>query len=151
MVFSSKLEICQRHCYKSSDNQENDEDNEQDAVYGVDPVTPNTGKYVVKFNIYCTERQESCHGHLRKCFPIPRQLRNLSGIFSGADGSLKLSLAILPCNPTQYQQWCCYQSPNKKYHHYCSKWQCCSGTICNCNSIKKAKGEKQRTTKQGSS
>lgn len=102
MVFSSKLEICQCHGDKSSDNQENDEYYEQNAVNGVNPVTPYTSKYVVKFNVDSTERQKPCHSHLRKGSTIPRQRWYLPRKFCGAARSLKLSFAILPSNPTQY-------------------------------------------------
>lgn len=98
MVFSSKLKISQSHSDKSSDNQENDKDNKQDAVYGVDPMSPHAGKYVVKFNIDSTEWQETCHCHLRNSFPVPRQWWDLSRIFCGATRGLKLRLTILPSN-----------------------------------------------------
>lgn len=65
MIFSSKLEVCQCHSNESSDNQENDEDNKQNTVDCVNSMTPNTGKYIIKFNVYSTERQKSCHRHLR--------------------------------------------------------------------------------------
>lgn len=72
MVLSSKLEICQRHSNESSDYQKNDKHNKQDAVNGVNPVTPHTGKNVVQFNVYSTERQKTSHCHLRDCCPVPR-------------------------------------------------------------------------------
>ena len=47
MIFSSQLEVRQSHSYESSNYNQNDENDEQDAVYCVNPVPPNTGKYVV--------------------------------------------------------------------------------------------------------
>ena len=47
MIFSSELEVSQSHGDESSDNQKNNEDNKQDAIDGINPVTPDTSKYVV--------------------------------------------------------------------------------------------------------
>ena len=73
MIFSSKLEICQRNSDKSSDNNKDDEDYKQDAVDSVYPMTPDTGKYIVEFDIYSTEGQKSSHCHLWKSTPVPRK------------------------------------------------------------------------------
>lgn len=105
MIFSSKLKVRQSHSNKSCDYQKNNEDDKQDAVYGVDPVTPYTSKYVVKLNVDGTKRQKPCHCHLRNSAPVPRQRRNLSGILCSAARSLEFSLAIFPSNPTQHKQW----------------------------------------------
>ena len=150
MVLSSKLEVRQCHSNESSNYQENDEDNKQDAVYGINPVTPYTGKYVVKFNVDSTERQKACHCHLRNCSPVPWQSWNLSGILGGADRSLEFSLAILPSNPTQHQQRRCYKCPYKNYHHNCAKWESSSGIISNRYSIQEAEHKKQRPAKEAS-
>lgn len=56
MVFSSKLKVCKCHSNESSDNEKNDEDYKENAVYGVNSMAPHTGKYVVKFDINSTER-----------------------------------------------------------------------------------------------
>lgn len=150
MILSSKLEVCQCHSNESSNNQENDEDNEQNTVDGVNSVTPNTGKYVIKFDVYGTERQESCHCHLRNCSTIPRQRWNLSWIFSCAAGSLKFSLAILPSNPTQYKQRRGNKCPYENNNHNCAEWEGSSSIVNNCNSVQKAKCQKQRSTEKTS-
>jgi hypothetical protein len=105
MIFSSKLEVSQSNSDESSDNQKNNEDNKQDAVDGINPVTPDTGKYVVELNVNSTKREKPCHCHLRKGTPVPRQRWNLTRIFCGAARSLELSLHIFPSNTTQYKQW----------------------------------------------
>ena len=64
MVLSSKLEVCQCDSNESSNYQEDYKDNKQDVVYSIDPVTPDTGKYIVNFDVYSTERQKACHCHL---------------------------------------------------------------------------------------
>lgn len=151
MILSSKLEVCQCHSDESSNNQENDEDNEQDAVDGVNSVAPNTGKYIVKFNVYSTERQKSCHRHLRNCSTIPRQRWNLPWIFSCPNRSLKFSLAILPSNPSQYKQRRRNKWPYENYNHNRPKWKSSSSFVSNCNSVQKAESQKQRSTEKASS
>lgn len=151
VILSSELEVCQCYSNESSNDQENDEDNEQDAIDGVYPVTPNTGKYIVEFNVYSTERQKSCHRHLWNCSAIPWQRWNLPWIFSCADGSLKFSLAILPSNPTQHKQRRCDKCPYENYNHNCAKWESSSSIISNCNSVQKAKCQEQRSTEKASS
>lgn len=56
MILSSKLKVGQSHSNESSDNEENDEDYEENTVYSVNSVTPDTCKNVVKFNVDGTER-----------------------------------------------------------------------------------------------
>ena len=148
MIFSSKLEVSQSHSDESSDNQKDNEHNKQDAVDGINPVTPDTGKYVVELNVNSTEREKPCHCHLRKGAPVPRQRWNFTRIFCGAARSLELSLAIFPSNTTQHKQWWCYQCPYENYHHNGAKRKCCSCTVGNCNSVKKTECEEQRPTKQ---
>uniref|UniRef100_A0A7C9ELI9 Uncharacterized protein n=1 Tax=Opuntia streptacantha TaxID=393608 RepID=A0A7C9ELI9_OPUST len=105
MIFSSKLKVCQSHGNKGSDYNQNNEDDEQNAINRVDPVTPDTGKYVVEFNIYSTEGQKSCHCHLRKSTPVPWQWGNFSRVLRCTAWRLEFSLAILPSNATQYKEW----------------------------------------------
>lgn len=135
MIFSSKLKVGQRYRDKSCHYQENDKHYKQDAVYSVNPVSPYTGKNIIKFNIYGTKWQKSSHCHLRNCPTVPLQRWNFSRIFSGAARSLELSLAILPCNPTQHQQRGCYKCPYENYNHNRPKWKSSSCMISNCNSI----------------
>lgn len=142
MIFGCKLEICQSHSYKSSDNQQDDEDNKQDAVYGIDPVAPDTGKYVVKLNVNSTKWKKSSHCHLRNRTPVPRQWWNLSRILCGAAGSLELSLAIFSSNTTQNKQGRCHQCPYEDYYYNSSKRQCSSCSVCNSNRVKEAECEK---------
>ena len=150
MILSSKLKVCQCHSNESSNNQENDEDNEQDAVDGINSVAPNTGKYIVKFNVYSTKRQKSCHRHLRNRSTIPWQRWNLPWIFSCANRSLKFNLAVLPSYPSQYKQRRCNKCPYQNYNHNCSKWEGSSRLVSNCNSVQKAERQKQRTTEKAS-
>uniref|UniRef100_A0A7C9ACZ1 Uncharacterized protein n=1 Tax=Opuntia streptacantha TaxID=393608 RepID=A0A7C9ACZ1_OPUST len=105
MIFSSQLEVRQSHSYESSNYNQNDENDEQDAVYCVNPVAPHTCKYVVELYVYCTKRQKSSHGHLRKGSAVPWQWWNLSRILCCAARSLELSLAILSSNTTQNKKW----------------------------------------------
>ena len=49
MIFSSKLKVVQSHSNQSSENQKNNEDNNYDAVYAVELVTPDT-----RTPLYCT-------------------------------------------------------------------------------------------------
>ena len=145
MVLSSKLEVCQCHSYEISSNyQEDYKDNKQDAVYSINPVTPDTGKYIVKFNVYSTERQKASHCHLWNHSPVPWPRRNLSGILSGVARSLEFSLAILPSNPRQHQQRWCYKWP----YNNCAKWESSSGIISNCYGIQKAENKKQSSQKR---
>uniref|UniRef100_A0A1J3HN99 Uncharacterized protein n=1 Tax=Noccaea caerulescens TaxID=107243 RepID=A0A1J3HN99_NOCCA len=100
MIFSSELEVSQSDGYKSSDNDENDEDDEEDAVDGVDPVTPDTSENVVKLDVDGTERKETSHGHLRKSASVPRERRNLAGVFGCAAGCLELRFAVFTGDTT---------------------------------------------------
>lgn len=148
MVLGSKLEVSQCHSNESSNYQENDEDDKQDAVYGVNPMTPDASKDIIKLNIYCTERQKSCHCHLRDCLPVPWQRWNLPGIFGGAARSLELSLSVLSSNPTQHQQRWRHQRPYQNYNHNCAEWKSSSGRVSNCNGIQKAECKQKRPTKE---
>ena len=56
MVFSSKLKVRQCNSNEGSNNKEDDEDYEENAVNCVNPVAPNTSKDVVELNIDGTER-----------------------------------------------------------------------------------------------
>jgi hypothetical protein len=64
VVLDSKLEICQCNGNKGRYSDEDDEHNEQDAVDGVDFVTPNACKNVIELDVDCTEWQKTCHAHL---------------------------------------------------------------------------------------
>lgn len=101
MIFSSKLKVCQSHSDESSDNQQNNKDDEEYAVDGINSVAPDTSKNVVQLYVDGTEREKSCHCHLGKGTPIPRQRWNFSGIFCSADRCLELSFAIFTSNTTQ--------------------------------------------------
>lgn len=104
MVFCSKLEVRQCNSDEGSDNKENDEDNKENAVYGVDPVAPNTGKYVVELDVNGTERQKPCHSHLWNCSPVPGKWWDLPRVFSGAARSLEFGFAVFTSNTSQNQQ-----------------------------------------------
>lgn len=151
MIFSSKLEIGQSHSYEGSDNQKNKKNNKQNAVDGVNPVTPHAGKYVVKFNVYRTKREKSCHCHLRNSCPVPWQRWNFSRILCGAAGSLKLSLTVFPSNTTQDKQWSSYQCPYKDNYYNSTKRKSCSCTVSNCNCVKEAECQEQRPTEKAPS
>lgn len=56
VVFSSKLEVGKCNSDECRDYKENNENYEEYAVDGVSPMSPHTGKYVVKFNVDGTER-----------------------------------------------------------------------------------------------
>ena len=117
MFLSSKLGVCKCHSNESSNYQEDYKDSKQDAVYSINPVTPDTSKYIVKLDVYSTKRQKACHCHLWNRSPVPWQRWNLSGVHGGAARSLEFSLSFLPSNPTQHQQRWCYKCPYKNYHH----------------------------------
>ena len=94
MIFSSELKVSQRHGYKSSDDDEDDEHDEEDAVDGVDPVTPHTSENVVKLDVDGTERKKTSHGHLRNGASVPRERRNLAGVFGRAARRLEFRFAV---------------------------------------------------------
>lgn len=148
MVFSSKLKVCKGHSNESSDDEKNDEDYKENAVYGVNSMAPNTGKYVVKFNIYGTKREKPGHCHLWNSPSIPRQRWNLPWILSCATWSLELSPTVFPGNATQNKQRRRYKRPYENDNHNCAKWQCCSSTVCYSNGIKEAEGQEQWPTEK---
>jgi hypothetical protein len=100
VIFSSELEVSQGHGYESSDDDENDEDDEEDAVDGVDPVTPDTSENVVELDVDGTERKETSHGHLRHSASVPREWRNLAGVFGCAARCLELGFAVFTGDAT---------------------------------------------------
>jgi hypothetical protein len=104
VVFSSKLEVRQCNSNEGSYNKEDDEDYKEDAVDGVNPMAPNTGKDVVELNVYGTERQKPCHSHLWNCCPVPGKWRNLPGVFGGAARSLEFGFAVFTSNTSQNKQ-----------------------------------------------
>lgn len=101
MVFSSKLEVCQRNSDEGSDDKEDDEDYEENAVNSVNSVAPNTSKDVVQLDIDSAERQKSSHSHLRNCCPVPGKWRNLPRVFGGTARSLEFTLAVFTSNASQ--------------------------------------------------
>lgn len=138
MILSSKLKVCHCHSDECCDNNEDDENNKQYAIYGVNFVTPDTSKYIIQLNVNGTKGKEPCHGHLRNSAPIPWQLRNFTWIVCGATWSLEFCLAVLTSNATQHKQRQSYQGPYEDNHKDGTKWQGCSGTVYYGNSVKKA-------------
>lgn len=112
VVLGGKLEISQSDGDKGGDYEENNEDDEQDAVYGVNPVTPHAGKDVIKLNVYGAERQETRHGHLRDSAPVPRQRWDFSRVLCGSHRSLELGFAVLSGDPAEDQQRGCHEGPD---------------------------------------
>jgi len=111
MIFSSKLKVRQCHSNEGSDYKQDDEDDKENAVDSVNSVAPHASKYVVEFNVDCTERKKTSHCHLWNSSPIPRQWWNLSRIFGSATRSLELSLAVFTSYGTQDKQRRGYQCP----------------------------------------
>lgn len=83
MIFSSKLKVGQSHSNQSSDNQKINEDKNDDVVYAVELVIPDTRKYVVKLN-----KEHLC--------TVPVGWWNLSWALCGVARILKLDFPIFP-------------------------------------------------------
>lgn len=150
MIFSSKLKIDQRHRNEGSDDEENDEDYEEDAVYSVDPVTPYTGKYIVKLDVDSTKWKKTSHHHLWSSCAIPWQWRDLSRIFSRPTRCLKFHLAVFASNTSQNKQRRSHKCPDEENNEDGAKWQCCCSTVYNGDSVEKAECQEERPTKQKS-
>ena len=56
MVLQRQLEICESNGNRRSDNQENDEDKEEDAIEMVRKMSPDRVKKVMKLNVNTTKR-----------------------------------------------------------------------------------------------
>lgn len=65
MVISGKLEVGDCNSGECCDDEKNNKHYKENAVQSVNLMSPHTGKYILKFNVYSTEREKPCHCHLR--------------------------------------------------------------------------------------
>lgn len=135
MILNSKLEICECHCDKGCDDDEDNEHNEKDAVDGVDLMPPYASKYVVQLDVNSTEREEACHCHLRNGASVPWKLRDFPWVFGRAAGSLEFRVTIFPSNTTQHKEWRGHKCPDQNNDNNCAKRQSCCSTVCYRNSV----------------
>lgn len=135
MILNSKLEVCECHCDKGCDDDEDNEHNEKDAVDGVYLMSPDAGKYVVQLDVNSTEREESCHCHLRNGAPVPGQLRDFPWVLGRAAGSLEFCIAIFPSYTTQHKERGGYKCPNENNDNDSTERQSCCSTVRYRNSV----------------
>lgn len=135
MVFNCKLEVGQCNGDESSHDDQYDENNEENAVDGVDLMAPHTGKDIVQLDVNGTEWQEPSHGHLWNSIAIPRKRGNFSWELRCPARGLKFSLAVFPRNPTQHQQRRGDKRPYQDNHTDGAEWEGCSCVIKDSNCI----------------